>query len=128
MTTKVQKDLERTQRHSEWLAWWKSPKTDKGPDPGPGYKDCRNCPLREEYDEPEERAEFCVTQCPYADEPSGPSRRYIEANLWANLPDVFLAEYGMEIGLSMCMDVQAIKNYREDQKWSAALGVSALGR
>jgi hypothetical protein len=121
MTPTIQKDLNRRSQHSKWLAWWKSDKTDKGPDPGPGFKDCQSCPLRDEWDTLEERADFCTNNCPYEDAPTGPSVRFLEADMWSRLPEVFLNEHGLELGLTRCLEIQAIKEHRQAEMMGAGL-------
>ena len=113
-------ELERQARHEAYLQWIKSLKKE-GPCPAPGYKDCFNCQIREEYD-PEDRQEFCENSCPFlAADPNLPTHApvaYILAELWADLPDVFLEKYALEIGLRMCLQVSRIKRHREDRRMS----------
>ena len=122
-------ELERHHCHSEWLAFQKSQKKD-GPEPPPGYKDCLNCQLRDDYETTEEKAEFCESSCPFDDPkeyPPSPSVHFIKCALWAKLPDVFLAKYAEKIGLRTCMDVHEMKQYREDRKMASMMGASLLG-
>jgi len=87
-------------------------------DPGPGYKDCVNCPLRREYDTVEERAAFCAESCPYdvdengAKMPAGPSVRFVAAQIWSRLPDSVLSANAEEMGIRFLMDVEALKEER----------------
>ena len=116
---------ERQARHEAYLQWTKALKKE-GACPAPGYKDCYNCPIREDY-EPEDRAEFCTTSCPYDDLPTHAPTPYLLAELWADLPDVFLADHARGIGLRMCLEVSRIKKHREDKRMAALMGAKLLG-
>jgi hypothetical protein len=107
-------ESERQRAHGEWLAWFKKSLDERKqePMPAPGYKDCRNCALREDYETNEEKEQFCDTDCPYTDEPEGPSVGFLRALLWSRLPDVFLLEHAGELGVRFCMRVQEIKEQR----------------
>ncbi len=98
--------------------------------PPPGYKDCHNCTFREDYD-PEDRQEFCGNHCPHLeadpDLPTHPPPAFMLAELWADLPDVFLEKYADRIGLRMCLEVSRIKRHRENERMSALMGVRLLG-
>ena len=119
---------ERQARHEAHLQWVKSLKRE-GACPSPGYKDCFNCTLREEY-EPEDREEFCQS-CPVLEAdpglPTHPPVAYLLAELWADLPDVFLADHARGIGLKMCLEVSRIKKHREDKRMAALMGAKLLG-
>lgn len=122
----VHRELERLSRHAEWVSYYRHGRTG-GPPPAPEYKDCRNCPLRGEYDTLQERAEFCESACPWPDLPPGPPSRFTRALLWSQMPEGFLVEYAAEIGLDMVMDAQAIRMDREQRRMMPVMG-SSRGR
>ena len=112
-------ELERQARHQAYLQWTQAIKPE-GACPAPGYKDCYNCTVRPDYD-PEDRQEFCETECPYDDLPRHPPFSFMLAELWADLPDVFLEKYAGRIGLRMCLEVSRIKRHRMAQMMGAKL-------
>jgi len=103
-------DRQRHRDHAKWLSWQQGDR--KGPQPPPGYKDCANCELREEYDTQEERAEFCATQCPWDDLPVAPGERFLMAAYWSRLPEAIIAKHESEIGIAMLFEIQSMREER----------------
>jgi len=125
----IDEELRAQEEHGRWLAGlrpgapkWKGP----GPAPGACYKDCPNCPVRPEQ-EPEDRAAFCARWCPWDDLPAGPSMRFRRAAIWASLPEGLLNAEAVALGVRFCMDVQAIKEWREAKKMEAMMGAGFRG-
>lgn len=114
----LQAELKRQREHGAWLAWKRSARPE-GSEPPAGYKDCRNCTLRSDLEDLEQRVRFCATDCPFADLPVGPSRDFVAASLWAGLPEAFLVEFAADLGWPMVLGIAMLRQVREAERMGA---------
>lgn len=105
-------DRQRRREHGKWVSWLENDDAKKGPQPPPGYKDCRSCNLRDDWDTLSDKTRFCEEQCPYDDLPTSPSLRFLIADEWSRLPEAILAKYEAELDMDLLFEIQALREER----------------
>lgn len=122
MTKKLKKRSNRSitdeadaiRRHHDFLTHYREGKT--GATPRPGFKDCPECPLRAAAGDDEAARRATCRECPYADYPTSPSRRFLLALEMTRFPDYVLAASLNDLTPREHQSIADLERWRDTQK------------
>lgn len=124
----IPREADAIRRHHDFLSHYRDRKTDAPP--RPGYRDCPACPLRADIGDDEQARRGLCRECPYADYPVAPSRRFLLALEMSKFPDYVLAASLPDLTAREHQAIAELEGWRENQKevqrLTAASGMGAF--